>query len=33
MEGVNNGMLEEEMTEKEIRKCLEIEEGQSWRSV
>ena len=27
MEGVNNGMLEKEITEKEIRKCSEIEEG------
>ena len=27
MEGVNNGMLEEEITEKEIRKCLKMEEG------
>ena len=27
MEGVNNRMLEEEITEKEIRKGSEIEEG------
>ena len=27
MEGVNNRMLEEEITGKEIRKCSEIEEG------
>ena len=33
MEVVNNEMLEEEITEEEIRKCLEIEEGKSWRSV
>ena len=27
MEGVNNGMLKEEITDEEIRKCSEIEEG------